>query len=51
MKRFQQVILNLLSNAVKFTDREGTITIIVERLDLELRVQVIDNGEGIQKDH
>ena len=29
-KRLQQVLLNLLSNSVKFTDRDGSILILIE---------------------
>lgn len=32
MKRLQQVVLNLLSNAVKFTERNGDILILVEKI-------------------
>lgn len=32
-KRLQQIVLNLLSNAVKFTNEEGLIEIIIEKID------------------
>ena len=53
MKRLQQVFLNLFSNAVKFTDRNGIIQLIVEKLDTDfLRISVTDNGKGIKvKNH
>ena len=49
-KRFQQVLLNLYSNAVKFTNREGKITIIVQKLGDKVRVSVVDDGLGIKKE-
>ena len=48
-KRLQQVILNFLSNAIKFTDRDGKVMILVEKLFNELRVSVVDSGLGIKK--
>ena len=48
-KRLQQVLLNLLSNAIKFTDRNGKIQLIVEKLENNfLRISVVDNGKGIK---
>ena len=54
-KRLQQVLLNLYSNALKFTDRNGKITIIVEKtqeihdpVTSYLRLSVIDTGLGIK---
>jgi PAS domain S-box-containing protein len=46
--RLQQVIWNLLSNAVKFTPGGGRVTVRVERADADVRVQIIDNGKGIE---
>ena len=46
--RMQQVALNLLSNAVKFTPEGGTIHVVLERRDDEVRISVRDNGVGIE---
>lgn len=49
IKRLQQVFLNLISNAIKFTDRNGKISVIVEKCEDDfVRVSVIDNGIGIK---
>ena len=49
MKRLQQVLLNLLSNAIKFTDRNGKIKLLVEKLENDfVRISVVDNGKGIK---
>jgi signal transduction histidine kinase len=44
------VLLNIVSNAIKFTDRNGKIVIVVEKIDQDfIRVSVVDNGIGIKK--
>lgn len=54
-KRLQQVFLNLLSNAVKFTEREGSIKVMVEQFDKDdktyLRLSVTDDGAGIKEEN
>lgn len=45
--RIQQVVWNLVSNAVKFTPRGGRIRVTLGREQSVLKMQVIDNGEGI----
>jgi len=45
-----QIMLNLLSNAIKFTPEFGKITIKVLARDGELKISVIDNGQGIPSD-
>jgi PAS domain S-box-containing protein len=47
-ERLQQVIWNLISNAVKFTDRGGTIRVVLESTDRELTLKVSDSGVGIE---
>lgn len=44
-----QVIINLLSNANKHTI-DGTVNIRTENLEHDIRVSVMDNGEGISKE-
>ena len=49
IKRLQQVFLNLMSNAIKFTDRNGKITVIIEKCQEDfVRLSIIDNGIGIK---
>jgi Na+/proline symporter/signal transduction histidine kinase len=49
--RLMQVMLNLLSNAVKFCDKQaGRITIALAVQPGALRVDVVDNGPGVQRE-
>ena len=45
--RIQQILWNLIRNAVKFTPSGGRITIRSSNEDGKLRIDVIDNGIGI----
>jgi PAS domain S-box-containing protein len=45
--RLRQVFWNLLTNAVKFTDRGGSIGVLLVPETDCLRVDVVDNGRGI----
>ena len=52
---FSQVITNLLSNAIKFTPERGMIIMNVDKVgeegeDIELRIEVIDNGIGMSEE-
>ena len=45
--RITQVVVNLLSNAAKFSPRGGMVRVVVTPGDGQVRVSVIDEGEGI----
>jgi signal transduction histidine kinase/ActR/RegA family two-component response regulator len=45
--RLQQVFTNLVSNALKFTSADGNIKISARNSDVEVRVTVKDDGQGI----
>ena len=50
--RLLQVLLNLLSNAVKFSGRpDGRVKVTARRSGRMLRVNVTDNGAGIEPAH
>ena len=42
-----QVMANLIANAIKFTHRGGTITVKAAAEGDQIRISVIDTGEGI----
>lgn len=51
-KRITQVIVNLVSNSISYGVSEGTTTIAIHPVDKKtLRVEVIDNGVGMSKEH
>jgi signal transduction histidine kinase len=45
-KRLHQIFTNLVNNAIKYTE-EGTITVVVDETDKEIKVRVQDTGMGI----
>lgn len=48
--RLQQVLWNLLANAIKFSDKDGSVHVVVERVDAYVEIRVSDNGQGISPD-
>lgn len=50
-KLVERVITNLIGNAVKFTPDEGHIILEIKNEDNNIRVAVIDNGDGIPPDY
>lgn len=50
-ERLERALLNLISNAIKFTEKNGEITLRMNRLSSgNLRITVEDNGCGIAAD-
>ncbi len=47
----EQIFLNLLDNAIKYTPEGGKIIIRADRRDGEIRIEVINNGPGIESRH
>ena len=45
--RLAQVISNLLNNAAKYTEEQGRIDLIVERIGEEAVIRIVDTGVGI----
>ncbi len=53
--KIKQVLINLISNAVKFTEKRGTIDVIIEKIstsneDISVKFTVKDTGVGISKE-
>lgn len=48
--KIKQVIQNFVSNAIKHTQDDAKLIIKVIKLDDAIRVEVIDNGQGIKED-
>ena len=45
--KVERVLLNLLTNAIRHTPSDGSVAVVVEPLEREVRVSVEDTGEGI----
>ena len=48
--QFDKVITNLLSNAFKYCGEPGGVKVVLAHDDKSVRLQVIDNGEGLDAD-
>jgi signal transduction histidine kinase/ActR/RegA family two-component response regulator len=46
--RLQQVFWNLLSNAVKFTPREGSVKVVMQRVNSHVETMIVDSGQGME---
>lgn len=49
--RITQVLSNLLSNALRYTQKQGNITIQIEKMNDWLLLKIIDTGRGIEAKH
>jgi signal transduction histidine kinase len=49
--QIKQVLLNLMKNAIESMPNGGTLTIKVEEGKSDIKIQIIDQGCGISKDH
>ena len=46
-ERLQQIVWNLLANAIKFTPKNGSIHVVVKRVNSHVEICVTDTGDGI----
>lgn len=46
--RLQQIVWNLVSNAIKFTEKNGTIQVLLQRVNSHVEISVSDTGVGIK---
>jgi len=47
----EQAVVNLVDNAIKYSEPERKVKVEVERSDFEILISVIDEGQGIPKEH
>jgi len=50
VKRLEQIVWNLVSNSIKFTPAAGSVRVLLERKDTQLRLTVTDSGRGIDRE-
>lgn len=50
-RALEQVLTNLVDNAVKYCPEGSTVSLCAERVDGRVRLDVADNGSGIEEKH
>lgn len=45
----ERCIVNLISNSIKFTPSGGKIEVVIKDLGKQVKIDIIDNGIGIEK--
>lgn len=50
-QRLKQVLFNLVSNGIKFNKRPGTVSITFASQDDQVRIDVLDTGRGMSREH
>jgi heavy metal sensor kinase len=48
--KLREVLVNLLHNAIEYNRPDGTIELVVERINSDVRIEVRDSGIGIKPD-
>ncbi|MCA0402793.1 MAG: heavy metal sensor histidine kinase [Proteobacteria bacterium] len=48
---FKRVIANLIDNSLAYTNKGGTIQIVIEKAAHHIQISIKDNGIGISKEH
>jgi signal transduction histidine kinase/CheY-like chemotaxis protein len=56
IEKIKQIVINLLSNAIKFTDKGGSIELLIQKVDIgdkkvDIEFTIKDSGIGIDKEH
>jgi PAS domain S-box-containing protein len=49
-ERVLQIVWNLISNAIKFTPRHGRVSVVLNRSNSHLEIEVSDTGSGINRE-
>lgn len=50
-ERIHQVLTNLIDNAIKYGNQQGTILVVLSRVNEKLYIEVQDDGSGIEESH
>jgi len=56
IEKIKQIVMNLISNAIKFTDKGGSVELLVQKVNIsdksvDIEFIIKDNGIGIDEEH